>query len=101
MQVKSPRSRVFNISADEMHTLAEVAQVVRAVTGRLDVSFDESQDLPNYRIGKLSIRRAREELGFRPRLPLPDGVRDYWAAFTPADPRQRTSGESPRGQPRA
>ena len=88
MQVKSPRSRVLNVSADEMHALAEVAQVVRAVTGRLDVSFDESQDLPNYRIGKLSIRRAREDLGFHPRLQLPDGVRDYWSTFTPADPRQ-------------
>lgn len=81
MQVEAPRSRVFNVSADEIHTLAEVAQHVRAMTGALDVSFDELRDLPNYRIGKLSIRRAREELGFRPRLPLAEGIRDYWATF--------------------
>lgn len=81
MQIESPRSRVFNISADEIHTLAEVAQQVRDVTGALDVSFDDSRDLPNYRIGKLSIRRAREELGFHPRLPLAAGIREDWAAY--------------------
>jgi len=72
------RSRVFNISVDEMHTLAQCADVVRRVTGELDVTFDETLDLPNYRIGKLSIRRARDELGYAPRLPLQVGVREYW-----------------------
>jgi nucleoside-diphosphate-sugar epimerase len=96
MQVESPRSRVFNISADEIHTLAQVAQHVREMTGKLDVSFDESRDLPNYRIGKLSIRRAREELGFHPRLPLAAGIRDDWAAFKPAVPPRQPFGESLR-----
>jgi nucleoside-diphosphate-sugar epimerase len=81
MEVAAPRSRVFNIAADEIHTLAEVAERIRAITGGLDVSFDEARDLPNYRIGKLSIRRAREELGFRPRLPLAEGLRAYWRTF--------------------
>ena len=94
-------SRVFNVSAGEIHTLAELAQVVRTVAGPLDVTFDESRDLPNYRIGKVSIRRAREQLRYAPRLPLAEGIRDYWAGFTTrARPRQ-TSGESPRGPRRA
>jgi len=50
---------------------------MRCVTGDLDVTFDEARDLPNCRIGKLSIRRAREELGYRPRLGLQAGVIDY------------------------
>ena len=73
-------SRVFNISADEMHTLGEVAEMVRRVAGRLDVSFDEARDLPNYRIGKLSLRRAREELGYVPRWPLAAGISEYWSS---------------------
>lgn len=81
MEASPPRSRVFNISADEILTLADLADAVRDLTGALDVSFDETRDLPNYRIGKLSIRRAREELGFRPRLPLVEGLRDYWSTF--------------------
>jgi nucleoside-diphosphate-sugar epimerase len=113
MSVPTPSARVFNISADEIHTLAEAAAVVRLVAGHLDVEFDASCDLPVYRVGKLSLERAREVLGFRPRLPLADGIREYWkmfarppgippteatrAAVTPAAPPPRTSGESPRG----
>jgi UDP-glucuronate 4-epimerase len=88
MRVAAPRSRVFNISADEIHTLTEVADIVRQVTGKLEVTFDEQRNLSNYRIGKLSIRRAREELGYAPRFPLAEGIRQYWASsfggsFTP------------------
>lgn len=75
--IERPRSRVFNISADEIHTLAEVAAIVRGMAPALEVSFDEQRDLPNYRIGKLSIQRARDELGYAPGLPLPQGIEAY------------------------
>lgn len=90
IDVAAPRSRVFNISADELHTLAEAAAEVRAITGALDVRFDEANDLPNYRIGRLSIRRARDELGFAPKLPLKKGFRDYRAALSTAARSPRT-----------
>jgi len=80
MAAQDPRSRVFNISADEIHMLAEVARVVRNLTGTLDVSFDEQRDLPNYRIGKVSIQRARDELGYLPRLTLQKGIEAYWSS---------------------
>jgi nucleoside-diphosphate-sugar epimerase len=78
--VDAPRSRVFNITADEIHTLGEVAAVVRRVIGKLDVSFDEGRDLPNYRGGKMSIARARRELDYAPRYSLEQGVRAYWTS---------------------
>jgi nucleoside-diphosphate-sugar epimerase len=81
MDVAAPESRVFNIGAGEIHTLEEVAHAVRALTGALDVSFDETRDLPNYRIGTLSIRRAREELGYAPRFTLATGLAAYWPTF--------------------
>lgn len=85
MQVDAPSWRVFNISADELQTLGETVDAVRSVVGSLDVTFDESSDLPNYRIGKLSIRRAREVLGYQPRLPLQAGLLDYWQDFSTTD----------------
>jgi nucleoside-diphosphate-sugar epimerase len=97
MAVEKPRSRVFNVSADEVHTLAEVAAAVRALTGTLDVAFDEARDLPNYRIGRLSIRRARDELGYDPRLPLAEGLRAYWPTFSTEARSPQTPGGSPRG----
>lgn len=78
LDVAAPQPRVFNISADEMHTLAEAARIVRSVVGPLDVSFDDANDLPNYRIRKLSIAAARAELGYRPKYDLAGGIRRYW-----------------------
>lgn len=78
MDVKAPRSRVFNISADEIYTLGEVADVVRRVVGPLQIHFDAACDLLNYRIEKMSIRRAQEELSYAPRLTLAEGVASYW-----------------------
>jgi UDP-glucuronate 4-epimerase len=101
MRATQPRARIFNISADELHTLADVAQVVQSVTGALDVTFDDARDLPNYRVGKVSIRRAREQLGFAPRLPLTEGIRDYWTAFTTTGRRRQRSAGSLPGRPRA
>ena len=63
MEVEAPRSRVFNIAAGEIHTLGEVADVVQRVVGPLEVRFDAERDLPNYRIEKMSISRARGRTG--------------------------------------
>jgi nucleoside-diphosphate-sugar epimerase len=80
MEVEAPRSRVFNIAAGEIHTLGEVADVVQRLVGPLEVRFDAQRDLPNYRIEKMSIRRACEELGYSPRLPLVAGIERYWTS---------------------
>lgn len=101
MRVEAPRSRVFNISAGELHTLAEVADEVRRTVGPLEVVFDESRDLPNYRIGRLSIERARADLGFDPRLPLAAGLREYWKTFRREVPPAQTPAGSRRDPPRA
>ena len=81
LKVEAPRSRVFNITAGEIHTLDEVAKEVRnGSIGGPDVSFDESVDLLNYRIGKLSLARAGAELGYGPEFPLAAGIQTYWRA---------------------
>src|SRR5262245_54640917 len=80
LKVKAPRSRVFNITADEIHTLEEVAREIQHRIGGLDVDFDESVDLPNYRIGQLSLARARAELGYKPEFSLAAGIQHFWRA---------------------
>ena len=80
LEVETQRTRVFNITAGEIHTLDEVASEVRRQVGGPDVDFDETVDLPNYRIGKLSLDLAMVELGYRPEFTLVDGIQDYWRA---------------------
>ena len=71
---------MFNITAGEMHTLEEGAQEVRRQLGGLEVDFDENVDLPNYRIGQLSLASARAELGYQPELSLGAGIQSFWRA---------------------
>ena len=87
LAVDEPSERVFNISAGEIHRLDEVAAALRDATGALQVGFDESRDLLPYRIGALSISRARDILGYGPQWPLREGLRRYWeSSFVPAPP---------------
>lgn len=75
-------TRHYNITADEFHTLAEVRVAVESVVGPLAVDFDESNDILAYRMPKLSIRRARAELGYAPRFDLRHGIAAYAQALT-------------------
>jgi nucleoside-diphosphate-sugar epimerase len=86
--VEAPRSRVFNVSAGEIHTLGEVAAEVSRQVGGLEVSFDESHDLLNYRVGKLSIDRAEKELGYKPEFSLAAGIRSYWRSASNLEQQQ-------------
>ncbi|HKS64946.1 MAG TPA: NAD(P)-dependent oxidoreductase [Xanthobacteraceae bacterium] len=80
LALEAPRSRVFNITAGEVHTLEEVADEVRRQIGELQVDFDDNVDLPNYRIGKLSLASAIAELGYQPELSLGAGIQNFWRA---------------------
>jgi UDP-glucuronate 4-epimerase len=80
IEAEAPRSRLFNVSAGEIHALEEVAAEVRRQVGGLEVSFDESHDLPSYRVGKLSIARAETDLGYKPEFSLAAGIRSYWCS---------------------
>jgi nucleoside-diphosphate-sugar epimerase len=76
--VQAPESRVFNITAGEIHSLEEVAKEVRHRVGELEVDFDENVDPANYRINRLSLRRASIELGYVPRHSLGAGIWNLW-----------------------
>ena len=85
--VTDPAERVFNITGAEIHTLREVAAMISGSIGPLDITFRDEIDLPNYRIGELSNRRARDVLGYAPAISLEAGLRSYWTeCFTPGAP---------------
>ena len=78
--------RIFNISSgDPLRSAFEVAKIVKnhVPNARIEIgeglSDLEARDLRSR--GRLSIARAREELGFKPRFSLEDGVREYIQEF--------------------
>lgn len=68
----------YNLGSEEGHTVSEVLEVVRAVTGR-DIEV-VSRPLPPTFVERvvLDTSRYREEFGVLPTVPLEDGVRRTW-----------------------
>lgn len=78
--------RAYNVGPGRQHTLGEVAEAVRRVVGRLDVTFDDACDPREYWCGTLDITAAGRDLGYRPKLDLDAGVASYAEALRPAPP---------------
>ncbi len=79
-----PRSlihRIFHVCDEELVTVARVAELVRGIVPGATIevgpglSAYEQADIA--RRGTISITRAREELGYRPRHSLRDGLAEY------------------------
>ena len=69
--------RAYNIAAHEQLTIEEVAHVAKHVLGPIEVGFDDANDPPEYRMGKLDISAAMRDLGFAPRRSLEQGISLY------------------------
>jgi UDP-glucose 4-epimerase len=80
----------FNVCAGRSHSLRQVLQEVRAVTGRpvpVEWAAAASEDTPRVR---LSAEKAARELGWESRVALAEGIRRLWEWV-----RTRTPGEAP------
>jgi UDP-glucose 4-epimerase len=75
------RNRVFNLAGSERVTIKQIAETVQELLGK--VSVEETPPRPGDFLGKnVSSSRALNELGWKPRTPFIDGVRQYidWRA---------------------
>lgn len=69
-------SRTFNITYGDARTIAELAAIIREFVSGVNIEErPPAPEKPNR--GTLEIGRAREFLGFEPRIPLEDGYRRY------------------------
>jgi nucleoside-diphosphate-sugar epimerase len=71
--------RAYNVGSAEQHTLAGVADAVRQVVGPFDADFDDANDPPEYRYGRLDIAAAARDLGYQPKTALGPGIAAYAA----------------------
>ncbi len=73
------QSRVFNIGTGESYTADQVVAAVKEIIPGANASVEElkpSQARPE-RSGAMDISKARTELGFEPRYPLKEALKDY------------------------
>jgi nucleoside-diphosphate-sugar epimerase len=73
------RGQAFNVGSDEQnHTLAQVAELIRAAVPNVDVHTEPGADQEaNYRV---SFRKIQEQLGFLPARTLAYGIREIKTA---------------------
>jgi UDP-glucose 4-epimerase len=79
--------RVYNLVGEETVSVAEIARAVREVVAEVPVVHVPPRPGDLYR-ARISATRAREELGWEPRVSFVEGVRRYvaWLAATNGSP---------------
>ena len=76
-QAQDPKQRIYNAGTGAVHGAEQLAQVVRAVAPKLEVKVtgtsaaDKSRSLP------MDISVSEAELGYKPKFPLKEALRDY------------------------
>ena len=77
LAAETPPRRAYNVGPGRQHTLAEVADAVRGLMGRLEVEFDDTCDPREYACGTLDVTAAARDLGWRPKIDLASGIAAY------------------------
>lgn len=74
LDVQSPSTRIFNLSAGENPTIDEAATIIREAIPSAEITLDPGADPEDITLGLLSIDAARRELGYAPTVSLKDGI---------------------------
>jgi UDP-glucose 4-epimerase len=75
-------SKIFNIGSGHAYSINEILSVIRDVTGRkprVEFAPNRKLDVP---INCLDIRRAEVELGWKPQIPIKEGISRTWKWLT-------------------
>ena len=69
-------NRVYNLEGSTKITVREIAETIRKILGDVKIDYVEGR-AGDFSGKEISNRRAREELGWEPRVPFEEGVRRY------------------------
>lgn len=74
------RNEAFNITTGSARTVADLIEIVRAHFPEVEVEYAERDALRPFR-GTLKIDKARELIGYEPRVSLEEGLDRYVAWY--------------------
>ena len=77
LNVGDAEHEVFNITGDDQRSYAEVAELVRQQFNGAEISIGPGTIDVLDQNAQFAITRAREELDYRPLVPLPAGIESY------------------------
>jgi UDP-glucose 4-epimerase len=86
-QAQNPKQRIYNAGTGVVHGAENLAQVVREVAPKVEVKVSGTSTAEKSRSIPMDINVSRAELGYAPKFPLKEALRDYmdelWADGAP------------------
>ena len=76
-QAQNPKQRIYNAGTGTVHGPEDLAQVVREVAPKLEVKVSGASTAEKSRSIPMDISVSKSELGYAPKFPLKDALRDY------------------------
>ena len=76
-QAQNPKQRTYNAGTGAVHGAEELAQVVREVAPKVEVKVSGSTTADKSRSIPMDISVSKAELGYAPKFPLKEALKDY------------------------
>ena len=76
-QAQNPKQRTYNAGTGTVHNAEELAQVLREVAPKVEVKVDGSITSDKSRNIPMDISASKAELGYTPKFPLKDALKNY------------------------
>ena len=76
-QAESPKQRIYNAGTGVVHGAEELAQAVREVVPKVDVKVSGTTVADKSRSIPMDIGVSKAELGYTPKFPLKEALKDY------------------------
>jgi len=76
-QAQNPKQRIYNAGTGAVHDAERLTQVVREVAPKLEVKVSGTAVADKSRSIPMDISVSQAELGYAPKFPLKEALRDY------------------------
>lgn len=76
-QAENPKQRIYNAGTGVVHGAGELAQIIREVAPKIEVKVSGSTTADKSRSIPMDIGVSKAELGYAPKFPLKEALRDY------------------------
>jgi UDP-glucose 4-epimerase len=76
-QAENPKQRVYNAGTGVVTGPEALAQIVRELAPQTEVKVSGSSGTPNEKSAALDLSTSKAELGYTPKYPLKEALRDY------------------------
>lgn len=70
------KNKIYNLEGDEKITIRQIAETVQKILGEVEIKYIEGRPA-DFSGKEISNARAKEELGWHPRVSFEEGVRRY------------------------